>query len=83
MISSKLTLNTLKIEFFIISSSAKVKKFEETLCVHVQGEPTGIYKSPYVKSLRFYLDQQCNLEDHVAHVIEKCNSSLLVYHSAK
>ena len=34
-------------EFFIISSSAKTKEIEETLCVHIQGEPTyKCFKSP-------------------------------------
>ena len=42
IISNKLTLNLLKTEFLILSSSAKVKEIEETLSVHVQGEP--IYK---------------------------------------
>ena len=74
MTSDKLTLNTLKTEFLVIASRAKAKEVKETLCVHVQGQP--IYRSPYAKSLGFYIDQQLDWEDHVTHVIKKCNSSL-------
>ena len=78
MISNKLTLNTLKTEFLVIASRAKVKEVKETLYVHVQGEP--IHRSPYAKSLKslgFYIDQQLDWEDHVTHVIKKCNSATL------
>ena len=68
MTSNKLTLNTLKTEFLVIASRAKVKEIKETLCVHDQGEP--IYRSPYAKSLRFYVDQQLDWEDHVTHVVK-------------
>ena len=54
--SNKLTLNTLTTEFLVIALRAKVTEVKETLCVHVQGEP--IYRSPYAKSLGFYIDQQ-------------------------
>ena len=81
IISDKLTLNTMKTEFVIMSSRAKTKEIGETLCVHVQGET--IYKSPYAKSLGFYIDQQLDCEDHVAHVIKKCNSGLAVLRNAK
>ena len=66
-ISNKLTLNTLKTEFLVIASGAKMKVVKETLCVHVQGEP--IYRSPYAKSLGFYIDQQLDWED-VTHVVK-------------
>ena len=45
-----------------------MKEVKETLCVHVQGEP--IYRSPFTKSLGFYIDQQLNWEDHVTHVVK-------------
>ena len=82
MISNKLTLNTLKAEFLIIASRAKVKEVKETLCVHVQCEP--IYRSPYAKSLGFYIDQQLNWEDHVTHVVKKkCKSGLSALQSSR
>ena len=74
MTSNKLTFNTLKTEFLVIASRTKVKEVKETLCVYVQGEP--IYRSPYAKSLGFYIDQQLDWEDHVTHVVKKCNSGL-------
>ena len=74
MTSDKLTLNTLKTEFLVIASREKVKEVKEMLCVHIQGEP--IYRSLYAKSLRFYIDQQLDWEDHVTHFIKKCNSDI-------
>ena len=68
MTSNKLTFNTLKTEFLVIASRAKVKEVKETLCVHVQDEP--IYRSPYAKSLGFYIDQQLDWEDYVNHVVK-------------
>ena len=74
MTSDKLILNILKTEFLVIASGVKVKELKEMLCVHVQGEP--IYRSPYAKSLGFYIDQQLDWEDHVTHVIKKCSYCL-------
>ena len=78
MISNKLTLET---EFLVIASRAKVKEIEEALCVHVQGEP--IYMSSYAKSLGFYIDQQLDWEDHVAHFVKKCSSRLSALRSSR
>ena len=74
MTYNKLTLNTLKTEFLVIAFRTKVKEVKETLCVHIQGEP--IYRSPYAKSLGFYIDQQLDWEDHVTHIVKKCSSGL-------
>ena len=74
MTSNKLTLNTLKTEFLVIASRAKVKEVKETLCVHVQVEP--IYRSPYAKSLGFYIDQQLELGRSCDSRRKKCNSGL-------
>ena len=79
--SNKLTLNTLKTEFLVIASRAKVKEVEEMLCVHVQGKP--IYRLPYAKSLRIYIDQQLDWEDHVTHIIKKYNSSFSALRSSR
>ena len=59
MWDNKLTLNTLKTEFILISSIPKHSKIGETCCIHIQDE--NIYRSPYTKSLGFYIDQHLGL----------------------
>ena len=55
MRENKLTLNALKTEFILIASKPRLKEVEETCCIDVQGE--AIYRTPYTKSLGFYVDQ--------------------------
>ena len=62
MWDNKLTLNTLKTEFILMSSIPKLREIEETCCIHIQGE--SIYWFPYTKSLGFYIDQYLDWEDH-------------------
>ena len=76
MWDNKLTLNTLKTEFILISSITKLKKTEETCCTHIQDE--SIYRSPYTKSLGFYIDQHLNWEDHINHVIKKASAGIAI-----
>ena len=58
MWDNKLTLNTLKTEFILISSIPKLRETVETFCNQIQDE--SIYQSPYTKSLGFYIDQHLN-----------------------
>ena len=53
MADDKLTLNTLKTDFVVIASAAKMKGVQETFHVTVQDQ--WIYRAPFVKSLRFYV----------------------------
>ena len=73
---NKLTLNTLKTEFILISSKPKLREIEETCCIHIQGEST--YQSPYTKSLGFYIDQHLDWEDHINHVIRKASAGIAI-----
>ena len=49
MRDNKLTLNTLKTQFILISSIPKLREIEETCCIHIQDE--SIYRYPYTKSI--------------------------------
>ena len=51
MRNNELTLNTLKTEFVLISSTPELREFEGTCCIHIQGE--SIYRSPYTRSMGF------------------------------
>ena len=55
MDANKLTLNLLKTKFMIIGSKPKLKDIDETISIAIVGEE--IYRSPYVKSLGFIIDQ--------------------------
>ena len=59
----------MKTEFILIASKPRLKEIEETCCIEVQGET--IYRAPYVKSLRFYIDQNLDWDVHVDHVIKR------------
>ena len=72
MWDNKLTLNTLKTEFILISSIPKFREIEETYCIHMQGE--SIYQSPFTESLGFYIEQHLDWEDHINHVIRKASA---------
>ena len=76
MWDNKLTLNTLKTEFILISSIPKLREIEETCCIHIQRE--SIYWSPYNKSLGFYIDQHLDWEDHINHVIKKASAGIAI-----
>ena len=76
MRDNKLTFNTLKTEFILISSMRKLREIEETKCNHVQGE--RIYQSPYTKSLTFYKDQHLDWEDHINHIIKKASAGIAI-----
>ena len=76
MWDNKLTLNTLETEFILISSIPKFREIEETCCIHIQGE--SIYRSPYSKSLGFYIDQHLDCEDHINHVIRKASAGIAI-----
>ena len=76
MWDNKLTLNTLKTEFILISSIPKLREIEGTYCIHIQGE--SIYRSPYTKSLGFYIDQHLDWEDHINHVIRKASARIAI-----
>ena len=76
MWDNKLTLNTLKTEFILISSIPKLRETEETCCIHIQGD--SIYRSPYTKSLGFYIDRHLDWEDHINHVIRKAFAGVAI-----
>ena len=61
MNANKLTLNLLKTEFMIIGSKPKLKDIDETISITIIGEE--IYRSPYVKSLGFIIDQNLDWQD--------------------
>ena len=67
MRDNKLALNTLNTEFILISSVPKLRKIEETYCIHIQDE--SVYRSPHTKSLGFYTDQHLDWEDHINHIL--------------
>ena len=73
---NKLTLNLLKTEFMIIGSKPKLKDIDETISITIVREE--IYRSPYVKSLGFVIDQNLDWQDHVQAVIKKTSSGLAV-----
>ena len=68
------TLNTLKTEFILL------RETEETCCVHIKDE--SIYLSPQTKSLRVYIDQHLDWEDHINHVIKKASAGMAVLRAA-
>ena len=72
MNGNKLTLNLLKTEFMIIDSKPKLKDIDEIISITIVGEE--IYRSPYVKSLGFIIDQNLDWQDHVQDVIKKTSS---------
>ena len=76
MWDNKLTLNTLKTEFILISSIPKLREIDEAYCIHIQGE--SIYRSPYTKSLGFYIDQHIDWEYHINHVIRKASAGIAI-----
>ena len=73
---NKLTLNTLKTEFILISSIQKLREIEETCCIHIQDE--SIYRPLYTKSLGFYTDQRLDWEDHINHIIKKASAGVAI-----
>ena len=77
MWDNKLTLNTLKTEFILISSIPKLTEIEETCCILIQDE--SIYRSLYTKSLGFFIDQHLNWEDHINHVIKKASAGIAIH----
>ena len=77
MNANKLTLNLLKTEFMIIGSKHKLKDIDETTSITIVGEE--IYRSPYVKSLGFIIDQNLDWQDHVQAVIKKTSSGLAIF----
>ena len=74
MHENKLTLSALKTEFILIASKPRLKEMEETCCIEVQRET--IYQAPYLKSLRFYIDQNLDWNVHVDHVIKRLGQDL-------
>ena len=76
MHENKLTLNALKMEFILIASKPRLKEIEEACCIEVQGET--IYRSSYLKSLGFYIDQILDWDVHVDHVIKKASAGLAI-----
>ena len=44
----------------------------ETCCIHIQGD--SIHRSPYTKSLGFYIDRHLDWEDHINQVIRKASA---------
>ena len=81
MNANKLTLNLLKTEFMIISSKPKLKDIDETISITIVGEE--IYRSPYVKSLGFVIDQNLDWQDHVQAVIKTTSSRLAILRYTK
>ena len=76
---NKLTLNTLKTEFILISSIPKLREVQEICYIHIQDE--SIYRSPYTKSLGFYIDQHLNWKDHINHFIKQASAGIAVLRS--
>ena len=76
MWDNKLTLYTLKTKFILISSIPKLSETEETCRIHIQDK--SIYRSPYTKSLGFYIDQHVEWEDHINHVIKKACAGIAI-----
>ena len=81
MNANKLTLNLLKTDFMIIGSKPKLKDIDETISITIVGEE--IYRSPYVKSLGFVIDQNLDWQDHVQAVIKKTSSGLAILRYTK
>ena len=79
MRDNKLTLNTLKTEFILISFIPELRETEATCCIHIQDESN--YRS-HTKSLGFYIDQHLDWEDHINHIIQKVSAGIAILRAA-
>ena len=75
MADNKLSLNVSKTDFIIVDDRSKMRDLEETLCITVHSE--SIYRAPFVKYLRCFINENFDWGYHVSHGLKKISSGLI------
>ena len=81
MADNKLSLNVLKTDFIIVGPRSQMRDLEETLCITIQNK--SIYRAPFVKSLKFFIDENLDWGYHVSHVLKDVSSGLSILKLSK